>query len=195
MGILINLLPDLRQAKLREQRRRQTAIGVSVLVWAVCGVTVLLMFLYSAGIKVRIAGLNDNIAKNKVALNSVDGLTDALTAAQHLNSLSSLYANRVLFSQFFSAYSASDPVDTTLSSLTVDETNNLTVSGASKSFASLAKLQRALEQSNVTIGDGASTKNTAYFSSVKVQSAVNTAGKGVVFTLNATVSSEVLHAK
>lgn len=78
MGILVNLLPDLRQAKQREQRRRQLAIGISVLIWALCAGTILVMFLFSAGQKVTIKLHDSNIAKNRASLEKVAGLTDAL---------------------------------------------------------------------------------------------------------------------
>ncbi|HEY6737121.1 MAG TPA: PilN domain-containing protein [Candidatus Saccharimonadia bacterium] len=195
MSVLLNLLPDLRQAKLREQRRRQMAVGISVLVWAACAGVVLVLFLFSAGQAVQIAVHSHNIDDTKTKLQSVSGLTGALTAAQHLNALPELYANRVLFTKFFGAYQDADPLDVTLSSLHVNEANVLTVNGVSKSYAALAKLQRAMELSNVSVGQRASAQNTPYFSNVSLDSAVNTTGKGINFTLSAQVSSEALHAK
>lgn len=195
MGIVINLLPDLRQAKLREQRRRQFAVGIAISVWVVCVASILLMFLYSAGQKLSITIHDKNIAATTDKLNQVTGLTDALTAQQHLNSLGTLYSNRVLFTQFFDAYQASSPADIALDTLKVDADNLLVVDGTAKSFAAIAKLQRALEQSHVTVGPSAAASNSPYFSAVNIKSAVNTNGKGIVFNINAKVSPEVLNAK
>jgi Tfp pilus assembly protein PilN len=195
MSIMINLLPDLRQAKLRQRRRRQLALGVSFLVWAICGGSLVVMFLYSAGQKVLISTRTSAINDKKEQLKQVDGLMDALTAQQHLASLPQLYSQRVLFSEFFKAYSQADPVDVTLESLTVDERNVLTVNGVGRSFAAVAKLARALEASNVTLGDDAAKTNMPYFSDVAISNTINTPGKGIVFNMTATVSPEVLSGK
>jgi hypothetical protein len=194
MSISINLLPDLRQAKLRVRRRRQMALGISVLVWAICGGSVVVLFLYNAGQKGLIALHDRSIADNKAKLESVEGLTDALTAQQHLAALPALYSERVLYTKFFEAYTQGDPLDITLDTLMVDEQNTLQVNGTGKTFAAVAKLARALETLNVTLGDNAAPANTPYFSSVEIASTENTPGKGVVFTLSAIVASEVLRA-
>src|SRR4249919_3959872 len=87
MSILINLLPDLRQAKLKERRRRQLVSGISVLVWSICGGVVLLLVIFSTGQKVMIHNLDNSIEQKKNELTAMTDLPEALTAADHLNSL------------------------------------------------------------------------------------------------------------
>jgi Tfp pilus assembly protein PilN len=195
MSALVNLLPDLRQAKLREVRRRQLAVGVSIVVWIVCAVSVLVLFLYSAAQRIAILSDRNTIEAGKKTLERTSGLTDALTAAQHLAALPGLYSNRVLITKFLAAYSASDPTDVSITTLKVDSANVLSVSGIGKSFASVAKLARSMEALNVSLGPNAAATNKPYFSKVTIGSTSNQVGKGVTFTLTATVSSEVLHAK
>ena len=52
MSILINLLPDLRQARLEDGRRKQLVTGVSVSIWVVCGGLLVLLSIYEGGQKI-----------------------------------------------------------------------------------------------------------------------------------------------
>jgi hypothetical protein len=189
MSILVNLLPDLRQAKLRERRRRQLVSGVAVTVWVICGGVVILMALYVAGQKVIIANYTSSINSEKKQLQAVPNLLDAYTAEQHLASLPGLYSQRVFMTKFFDAYSQSDPTVTNLESLTIDSSNTLTVQGVGPTYASVAKLARALAAMNVSIGTSAQADNTPYFSNVQITTVTNAQGKGVTYGISATIGS------
>jgi Tfp pilus assembly protein PilN len=191
MSILINLLPDVRQAKLQERHRRQLATGLSITAWVICASLVVVMILYVAGQKVVINSLTSNISNKESQLQAIPDLTDALTAEQHLASLSSLYNQRVYMSKFFQAYEAASPTNVTLNSMNIDDQNNLTINGTSNTYASVAKLARALEDSNVTLGAGASTSNTPYFSDVNITS-VGSASGGIGFTISAVLGTGVV---
>jgi len=187
MSIMINLLPDVRQAKLRERRRKQMASGIAVMVWVVCAAVVVLMSVYVAGQKVAINVLNGNIKDKENKLQSISGLPEALNAEEHLASLSDLYSKRVYMTKFFDAYQQADPQDAVLNSLTVDASNTLTVSGEAKTYADVAKLDRALAASNVQVGTNANASNEPYFSNVNISS-VSADSKGVSYTITATVA-------
>jgi Tfp pilus assembly protein PilN len=190
--ILVNLLPDLRQAKLREQRRRQLVSGIAVLIWAVCGGVVVLMALYAVGQSAFISNATHQIQNKEDDLKSMPDLIPALTAQQHLNSLSTLYGQRVYLSKFFEAYQEADPQSTTINALSVDESNVLTVTGQSPTYAEVAKVARALEASNVRVGVGAAAANAPYFTGVQITT-VSSPRKGEVdFTLTASLSSGVV---
>lgn len=189
MPVLINLLPDIRQAKLRESRRRQLVTGVSVVVWVICGGAVALLSLYAGGQKVIINNYTHDIATQENQVKAVPGIIDAYTAQQHLASLPGLYSQRVYMSRFLEAYMEADPTTVTLSSMTLDSTNSLVLQGTADTYASVAKLARALAASNVTVGSGASASNTPDFSNVTITSAALQSTKGVSFSINTTVSS------
>lgn len=188
MSVLINLLPDTRQAKLRERRRRQLVTGIAVVVWIVAGGVVALLSLYVAGQKLAISNANKQIADKKQQLENVPGLMDALTAQQHLTSLPDLYRQRVYLTKFFAAYSEANPQDVALASMTLDATNQLVASGTAKSYLAAAKLARALEAEHVTIGKGAAAGNEPYFTNVALQT-VTRANNQVSFTINMTVGA------
>ena len=191
MSIIINLLPDLRQAKLRERRRRQLVSGISVLVWAVCIGVVALLSVILAGQEVAKNVLTSNIKDKESKLQNISGLTDALTAQQHLDSLKGLYGKRVYMTKFFDAYQQADPANDVLNSLQLDESNLLTISGVAKSYADVAKLDRALEASNVRVGLDAKSGNEPYFTDVTITN-VSEDNQGVSYTMTATVASSAM---
>jgi Tfp pilus assembly protein PilN len=184
MSLVINLLPDLRQAKLRNKRRRQLASGVAVVIWSVCGGLIVLLSVYWAGQKAVISGYNKSITDKISQLRQIPNITDALTAQEHLAALPSLYSKRVYISKFLSDYSVANPSDVALTTLTLDTTNALKVSGTGSSYASVAKLARALEQSNMTVGPDALITNQPYFTNVAISGVSSDAAGRVSFTLD-----------
>ena len=193
MSAMINLLPDIRQAKLREKRRRQMMSGSAVIVWVVCGVIILGLSLATAAEKVLITSAKHSASTKIAQLNDVTGLVDALTAQQHLKSLPALYSQRSYMTKFFKALSESDPADITLSSLTVDDLNQLTVTGGARSYASVAKLARALSAAHREVGTGSSPTNDPYFTDVSI-SEVSKSSTVISFTIQATMQPGVFNA-
>jgi len=192
MSILINLLPDVRQARLRDVHRRQTITGVAIGIWVVCGVALVLLSLYEGGQKLIISHDTRTIAQKENQLKQVPNLLNAYTAEEHLQSLSSLYGQRIYFTRFLNAYMATDPTSVTLGSMTVDSQNNLTVLGSAQTYADVAKLARALSDSNTSVGNGASPLNQPYFTNVQIGALSFASGQGVSFSITATISSEVV---
>jgi hypothetical protein len=101
-----------------------------------------------------------------------------------------LYDKRVYMTKFLQAYSDVDPTDTTLGSLAIDTQGALIVRGSGKTYASVAKLARALEAANVKVGPNAAEGNTPYFTNVEIADVAGTSG-GVAFTLNVNLNPEV----
>lgn len=190
MSVAVNLLPDTRQVKMRANQRRRLFIGIAAATWITCCAVLVALVLVSASQKIVIANTTKDISAKKLQLEGISGLSDALTAQQHLASLSNLYGQRVYMSKFLDVYMHSAPSDLTLASLNLDESNQLTVTGNAKSYASVAKLARALEDQNVSLGANAAPTNTPYFSDVSIQTASRTTDK-VNFSLSATASSGV----
>ena len=199
MSIVVNLLPDVRQAKLREHRRRQLASGIAVMIWVVCGIALILMLVIMTGQNLAIGLVTKDITDKTDQLKQVSGLVDALTAEQHLAALPGLYGQRVYMTKFFDAYQQADPKAISIGSMEIDTTNIMTVSGSAKSMADIAKLDRALEASNVKVGANASLSNSPYFTNVTITSDSKSGGANdpqskVAFTIKATLSGGVTQA-
>jgi len=181
MSVTINLLPDIRQARLRDQRLRRTVTSLVILVWSVAGGAVLLLFLFSVGQKAANDSLTKQIAAKEAQLQSTDGLLEALTAQQHLAALPSAWKQRVFLTNFFKVYSESNPNDVDLKGLAVTNTNQLNVNGVTNSYQNVTKLAKAMEASSS-------------FTDVAIQSAV-LSETGISFTLTAGLPTEVTNGK
>ncbi len=190
MSVLINLLPDTRQAQQQNSKRRQLATGIAVGIWSVCGGLLVLVGLYVASQKLIINSVTHDIATKQKQLEGTKNLVKALTAQQHLAALPGLYSQRAYLTKFFTTYSQANPTEVSLNTLSLDTNGILTVNGSAASYAAVAKLAKGLEAVNITVGTGASSSNQPYFTNVSLQSA-NRSNNRISFTLNATLASEV----
>jgi len=190
MSVAINLLPETRQARLQDRRRRQLVTVVAVTVWAVSATVVLVLWLFNQGQRVAVNNLTKQIASNEQKVESTSGLIEALTAQQHLATYPEILGQRVYLTKFLAAYTEANPSSTTLNNLSVDSGGQLTASGTANSYATVAKLVSALQRQHVTFGAGSLVSNQPYFTEVTVSS-ISQSGSGVSFALSANVSSEV----
>ncbi|MBW4061301.1 PilN domain-containing protein [Candidatus Saccharibacteria bacterium] len=193
MSVRLNLLPDLRQQRLKDKQRRQSALVIAVIVWSVAGGVTLLFALYNGTQSYAINQTTKKINDKKAQLQDINGLTDALTAQQHLASLAALYGKRTYLSKFFDAYSSLAPGSVALNALKINNTNILTISGSSDTYTNVTKLAAAMAAENVTIGANAKAANQPYFTAVSIDDVSRTdAGSPVTFSLTATISPEVV---
>jgi hypothetical protein len=186
VSVLVNLLPDVRQAKLKEHRRRQLVTGVSILIWIVCGAIFAILSIYEIGQKAIISVTTGDIKKNETTLQNMSGLTNALTASEQASALPGLYSQRTFMSKFFIAYEAASPTNVALSSMTTDSSGNLTISGSAPDYVSVARLARALAADNVAVGQGSAAGNTPYFNTVNIASVSSSSGT-VSFSITAVI--------
>lgn len=192
MTVRLNLLPDLRQQRLRDQRRRQSATLMAIIVCVVAGGITLVLALYNGAQKFNISSVSNKISADKSQLVGISGLTNALTSEQALASLQSLYGKRVFLTKFFDAYGQLTPSDVALNSLKLSGPNTLEVNGQADSYATVAKLVAAMQAENVTIGPNASTGNTPYFSDIQVSVESRSSGSVLSsFSLSATMAAGV----
>ena len=195
MSALINLLPDLRQAKLKDLHRRQLVTAIAIAIWIACGSIIGVMVVISTS-QIAVIGLvSKNITDKETSLGNVTGLVDALTAEQHLAALPALYSQRVYLTKFFTALTEADPNGVSLTSLNIDSSNILTVHGNAPSYSVTAKIARALAQSNVQVGTGAAPTNTPYFSDINLSNLEYNDKTGVGFTITATMAAGVTSGK
>jgi hypothetical protein len=165
--------------------------GAAVLVWAVCGALVALLAIYAVGQKAIIASVTHQIKQKESDLEAMPDLIPAMTAQQHVTSLSSLYKKRVYLTKFFEIYSEATPVDVTISSVAISEDGLLTASGTAPSYAEAAKVSRALAACNVKVCQNANSNNSPYFTNVTLSASGSSNKTGITFSINASVAAEV----
>lgn len=192
--VAINLLPDLRQAKIRDLHRRQLAIGLGTLVVVISAGSVLALFLVLGGMKLQISNLSRQIADRQTQLEAIPNLPRALTVQKHLASLPGLYAQRSSYSRYLAVLDAASPTQIQLSSLVEDTTGMMTIIGKADSYATVGKYAEALKADPTrSILRLDSDKSTARnFDKVTISSVSADQRTAVSFTINATVAPELL---
>ncbi len=194
MTTLINLLPDIRQDKARNNQRRRMA---KLAAFAVSGVSlglVLILFLITLGQKYRINSLSEDIKSNQAAIDEINDLQQILTTQRQLSSLAELYQQRVLITRLYGVLSGLQPREIGLQSLSLDAQNTLTMTAQARNFGSVTRFVKALQASNVSIGSGANINSRPHFSNIKLATVTSDTNNLVSFSVTATMSPEVTNA-
>lgn len=187
----INLLPDARKEKLRDQSNRQLAISAATtaVVASVAGLVLLVVITQAQNLQIRL--LTNSISSKQAQITQDIPDAQAIATMQtHLDSLGNLYNQQVRMSKFFTVLGEVSNNDVSISSVSLDATNKLTVTGTARNFNSASKLAEAMKVSNTEIGENASPSNTPDFSNVLLASLTGSEGK-TSFTITATVATGV----
>ncbi len=179
MSAKINLLPDLRQAKLQDKQHRQVAITIALISVVATAGLLLLGFLIIQGQNLRIKALTSSIADKKKEVAAKPDIKNILSTQGRLDHLPGLYSQRVYATELAKILSSAEPKDVAFSSLTVT-TNKLTLGASGRSYLAAAKIARSLE----TVKDSSGTN---YFTDVQL-SAVSLAGNTSAFSISATIN-------
>ena len=190
--VMINLLPDLRKAKLREQNTRQLAISVAsaTVIVSVAAIVVLVLVTQAQALQIRL--LTNSISDKQAQIKrEVPAAQDIATAQQHLASLAKLYGQRPSLSKFFTVLESVANSDIALNSVSLDATNKLTVNGQAKNYQAASRLAEAMQASNIEIGANASPSNTPDFSNVLLSGLGSDQSGKVSFTITAQLATGV----
>lgn len=189
----INLLPDARKDKLRDQNNRQLAISAATTAVVVSVSALVLLVVITQAQNLQISLLTNSITnKAKQISTDVPDAQAIATTQRASDSLGQLYANQVKMSKFFTLLGAVSNNDVSVSSVSIDATNKLTITGMARSYNAASKLAEAMKASNVTLGEGASPSSQPDFSNVLLN-ALNGNQDKVSFTITANVATGVNH--
>lgn len=191
MSAKINLLPDVRQAKLQDKQRRQLAISVAVGAVIVSAGLLVVGFLIIQGQNLRISGLTSSISSKKQQIASFPDVKKILGTQAKIAALPGLYSQRAIITKLLNTLSATEPPDVDFTALSLTSSSQLSLSMEGKSYLAAARVAKALEAANVTVGTGANTGNKPFFTNVQL-SAVSMATNKTTYTITAVVSPEVI---
>jgi Tfp pilus assembly protein PilN len=170
MSVRINLLPEARMIKLKNQQtKRLVTVVCLVLCSSVAIILVVLMLLLGAR--------NIQFATNK---NTIDGLNQKIAAKQDveqdaawfngaLAEADKLSNNRVLISQLFARLADASPEDIKITNLTVDPDYRVKASVEAKDFNNVALFINALKSYNVDFNPIPGFDRIPVFKDVDVQ--------------------------
>lgn len=185
MSARINLLPDVRQAKIQEKQRRHLA--VSVMVGSVVGVAIILVvaFIIVQGQHLRIGQLTTSISTKKQQVASYPDIKTILALQAKADALPGLYSQRTAMTKLFGILSGLEPQDADFTNVSVTGTTlNITAEG--KSYLAAARVANALQAANVSVGTGAQASNKPFFTNVQL-SAVTLNTNKTGYTITATI--------
>ncbi len=195
MSVKLNLAPEIYQASQRAKHRRQVATTIGILVGVISVGVVVLSGVILGGQSLALASLNSSIksSQNKVA--QYADLQAAATAQQHLSTWAQLSGSQGQFSKFFQILQEFAPQGVAASNISVDDTNTITMSGTATSYDLVTKFAKALQESNVQVGQNHAATNQPYFANVQLSGVSNNGVSGVGFQLTTQMSSEVTNAQ
>ena len=186
MSIKINLLPDVKLAKIKEHQRRKTAISIAVGSVIVSAGIMVAGFLVVQGQNLRINQLKTSINDKKTQETNYPNIKAMVSLQSRLQALPDLLSKRVYMTKLASVLSSVEPTDVDFTSLSLAN-GQLNIGAEGKSYLAAAKVAKAIEGANVTVGSGANASNTPYFTNVQL-SAVSLNGATTTYSITANVN-------
>ncbi len=170
MSVRINLLPEARMVKLKNQQTKRLVTVVCLVLCSSVGIilVVLLLLLGARNIqfatnKSNIEELNQKIAGKANVEQDVAWFNTALTEADRLSN------NRILISQLFSQLAKAAPEGISIASLSVDPDYKVKATVEAKDFNNVALFINALKTYNVEFNPIPGFERVPVFTDVDVQ--------------------------
>ncbi len=189
MNHQVNLLPDVKQQRLRQHKLRQLAISASIFIIAVAvGIPILLLLAKGSQI-IYINRVQSQIDENIQTLRNTPDINTMLTIKDHLNSLTTLYAGRTLPSKLLALLPSVTPKDIVLNSIDTDlAAHSISFTGSANSYNLVNKFYHALLESGVSVDHNKvdpDPNTSGNFTNVVLTSAAGPSGDQVTFQIEA----------
>ena len=194
MSTKINLLPDVRLTKLRDQSHRRLAVSGMTGAIIITAALLVIGFLVVQGQNITISSLTNGIKSRQNKVSSYPNIKTILSLQARLASLPELYSQRAIMTKVYGILSSVEPSDVAFTNVSLDATNQLTIQATGHSYLGAARITDALEQSNLTVGASASPSNLAHFTNVQL-SAVTLSDGVTSFSITASVSPGATHGQ
>lgn len=194
MNIQLNLLPEARLQKIKNQakKRRYGAIAGLVVGTTIASIVV---FLLLQGFLLGTYQVGQNKIKDlKTSLASTADLEEKATTLQNnLAAFSTTNANRTNASNIFTNLFSATPSSVTITSLSISATGTVTITGNTDSYASVAIYGKSLEEYNVNYKPQPGLDRKPIFTDIKISSvSKNDVTGGVSFSLEFKVDQNLI---
>lgn len=194
MNIQLNLLPEARLQKIKNQakKRRYGAIAGLVVGTAIASIV---MFLLLQGFLIGTYQVGQNKIKDlKSSLASTADLEEKATTLQNnLAAFSTANTNRTNASKIFTSLFNATPSTVTITSLTISNEDIVTITGTTDTYANVAVYAKSLEEYNVNYKPQPGLDRKPIFTGIKISSVSkdDTTG-GVSFSLEFKVDQNLI---
>lgn len=147
----VNLLPGLKQDKLKGKRTRQLIISIGTAA-IVIGIAVpIVLFVYKSTQSLLLSRTQNSIDEKVETIRSFPDITTMLTVKDDLSDLPALYGRRVFLSELFRVLPTATPQEVKFNSLEFNGSGGFTIVGNTNSYRSVEKLFEALKQLSVEV--------------------------------------------
>jgi Tfp pilus assembly protein PilN len=179
MNIQVNLLPEARIHKLRNQAKKRSYATIAGVAGGIT-LAAIIVFVMLQGFlmatyrinKTRISDLNKELESSR------DLEKSATTLQNNLASFYRLDQNRTYASRIFTNFYNLLPGNITINSLQIDDKDIVTVSGTTNSFTSVSKFAETLDEYNVNFLPQDGLPREPIFSDATISSVSKDANSG-----------------
>ena len=147
----VNLLPGLKQDKLKGKRTRQLAISIGVTVAVIAIVVPVILFAYRSTQSLVLSRTQKSINEHLDTIRNFEDIDTMLSVKDNLNDLPALYNRRLYISELFKILPAATPQEVRFSSLEITSSSGFTIVGRTDSYRAVEKLFEALKQLSVEV--------------------------------------------
>lgn len=194
MAVQVNLLPDIKQERLRAERIKQLTIGIAVSVLIAAIGVPLILFSVNQGIKFAQGRTQEDIAERTNQIQTFPDINTMLSVQANLDALPDLYHQRVQPSELLGLLPSLMPAEIRLSSLELTPEGNLKLIGFSPTFNAVQTFYTALGNAGLATNTERIEPNPdteGYFTNLVLESASGDADE-VSFSISATYAPELI---
>jgi Tfp pilus assembly protein PilN len=194
MNIQVNLLPEARLHKLRNQAKKRSYATIAGVAGGVV-LAAVIVFLMLQGFLRATYGINQTKINelNKELESSKELEKSATTLQDNLASFFRLDQNRTYASRIFTNFYNALPDNITISSLQIDDKDIVTVAGTTSSFTNVSKFAESLDEYNVNFLPQDGLPREPIFTDAKISSVSKDANSGKVnFSMTFKVNQKLI---
>lgn len=193
MNIQVNLLPEAKLAKIRNQAKRKFYASIATSVAVIFGVVAVTFgLLYGFLLGTYEAGKNTTDSLKKEISKSTAIEEKAATLQENLAAFFVLNENRTYSSRIFVNLFNVVPSYVTISSVSISEDSKLSITGTTGSFLDVSKLANSFELYNVDYLPQQGLERKPIFSNVNITGLSKSDSGKAAFTLDMKVDQEIL---
>jgi Tfp pilus assembly protein PilN len=195
----VNLLPVLKQEKLKQRRTRQLAISIGVTVIAIAIAVPILLFIYRTTQGVVLSRTQKSIDEKQQQIAEFEDIETMLTVKQDLAELPALYMQRVYTTQLLKILPSVTPVGLVFTNLDIEGSGNFTISGETNSYVNVEKLFSGLQRADVKDVNPDRVEpdpdKVGYFTNLFLESVSGASGDQVSFTISGQFDPKIVAPK
>lgn len=169
MNIQLNLLPEARLLKIKNQARRRKYAALAGLIAGTIIATVI-VFLLLQGFLISTYNVGQNKIKDlkKALLTTAELEIKATTLQNNLAKFSEVNATRTNASKIFVDLYDATPSNVTINSLSISQTGTVSITGTTGSYADVGIYSKSLEEYNLNYKPQPNLDRGAIFQNVQI---------------------------